>query len=285
VLQATSVHYHYPGAEDRPILTGIDLAVERGEWVAVMGPNGSGKSTLLQLLAGIRAPIDGRVRIDRADLSEIHSRSEIARLVGIVFQDPEAQLVSTTVEREIAFGLEHTGVPRTDMKHRINTTMQQFDLISLKHRPPQSLSGGQKQRLALASVLAMKPAVLLLDEPTALLDAGVGEALLTMLESFRADGSVAMLMVTARPEEALRADRIAVLKEGRFAAVETPRLLFSQENRCSELGIARPPAARMSSSIERRGVRIPGSPMTAGEFALAWADASSGFPPGGEPRE
>ena len=119
MLQATSVHFHYPGYEASPVLSGVDVSVRPGEWVAVMGANGSGKSTLLKVLAGILPASAGRVEIDKTDLRELGSRSEIARRIGIVFQDPDTQLVSTSVERELAFGMEQLGVPRGDMEDRI----------------------------------------------------------------------------------------------------------------------------------------------------------------------
>ncbi|MCK4547574.1 MAG: ATP-binding cassette domain-containing protein [Candidatus Eisenbacteria sp.] len=285
MLQATSLDYRYSAAEEQTALSGIDFAANAGQWVAVMGANGSGKSTLLQLLAGIRVPSRGRVLIDGVDMRDLACRREIARHVGIVFQDPATQLVSATVEREVAFGLEHMGMPAGEMRSRVKQLLEYFDITSVRNRPPQSLSGGQKQRVVLASVLAMEPGVLLLDEPTALLDSAAREKLMGILENFRAGGAMAIVMATAHPEEVLRADRVAVLSRGCLVADEAPRSLFSREQECEKWGLPRPPAARMASALGRRGRTLPDSPMTVAEFVSAWTAASADASPKEGPRE
>jgi energy-coupling factor transport system ATP-binding protein len=274
VLEAISVGFAYPGSPGLPALAGVDFSVGPGEWVALVGANGSGKSTLLKILAGILVPSEGSVRFDGADLRGLEPRSEIARRVGIVFQDPETQLVSPTVERELAFGMEQLGFPVEDMRTNVIEVMQRFAITHLKSRPPQSLSGGEKQRVTLASVLAMRPSVLLLDEPTALLDAAARRTLISILDGLRG-GSTAIVLVTASPEEALRADRVVVLSEGVRVADERPGVLYADGGRCERWGLARPPAACLAESLGERGIRLPPGIMNVSEFVDAW-DAYAG---------
>jgi len=270
VLAAISVHFHYPGSEAFPVLEGIDVTVRPGEWVAVMGASGSGKSTLLKVLAGILPPSAGRVEIDETDLRELDSKSEIARRVGIVFQDPETQLVSATVERELAFGMEQLCVPPDDMRNRIKQLAQQFDITSVMRRPPQGLSGGEKQRVTVASILAMEPQFLLLDEPTALLDARARGVLMAILERLRSAGSVSVVLATASPEEALLADRVVVLFQGKRVADECPKSLFSRAEDCRRWGVARPPPALLVEELKHRGMEVSPDVTTADEFVSEW---------------
>ncbi len=237
-----------------------------------MGANGSGKSTLLKILAGLILPSEGRVRIDGTDLRDLGSRQEIARRIGIVFQDPETQLVEATVERELAFGMEQIGLPRADMINQIKSLLQLFDLESVRRRPPQSLSGGEKQRVAVTSILAMGPRVLLLDEPTALLDARARETLGSALDRIRSEGRVSVVVVTASPEEALRADRVVVLGGARVVADRSPRALFSEAAECEHWGLIRPPAARLTAELARRGVSMRSDVVSADEFVSAWME-------------
>ncbi len=281
VLQAISVDFQYSNAEQSTALAGIDLSVGPGEWIAVMGENGSGKSTLLKILAGILRPTGGRVLMNGADLQALPSRSEVARRIGIVFQDPETQMVSPTVERELAFGMEQIALRPDHMRHKVNELSQAFDLESVRRRPPQSLSGGEKQRVSVASILAMGPSVLLLDEPTALLDAGARDTLMAMLERIRSVGSVSVVLVTAFPEEALRADRVVVLFKGRRVAEEEPRSLFLHAQDCERWGLARPPATLLTAELRDRGVEFPPNVMTADEFVSEWVGGDHGRRKGG----
>ena len=276
VLQAISVDFQYPDASEPAALAGIDFSVGPGEWIAVMGENGSGKSTLLKILAGILRPTGGRVLVDGVDLEALSPRSEVARRVGIVFQDPETQMVSPTVESELAFGMEQIALPREQMIQRISELIQLFDLENVRFRPPQSLSGGEKQRVSVASILAMGPSVLLLDEPTALLDAESRDTLMAKLERVRSQGSVSIVLVTAVPEEALRADRVVVLFKGRRVAEEEARSLFLRAEDCERWGLARPPAALLARALRNRGVPLPPGILTADEFLKEWAGRARG---------
>lgn len=253
-----------------------------GKSVAIMGANGSGKSTLLKVLSGILVPSEGRVLIGGTEVQSFGSRAAVASRVGIVFQDPHTQLVSPTVEREMAFGMEQLGVPRDVMRARVEDYLDRFDLAALRRRPPQSLSGGEKQRVALASVLAMRPAYLLLDEPTALLDAGARRSLLSIIDRFRCDHGIGIVQVTASPEEALCADRLLAMSEGRVVAEDGPRALFGASEYCERWGIPRPRAAVMASAVRQRGLEIPGSVMTIDEFVGGWERAAREFPAHGE---
>jgi len=273
MLTAESVHFRYPGSRERLALAGITLSIRPGEWVALMGANGSGKSTLLKVLAGFLEPTEGRVRVDGSDLASLDSRADIAARIGIVFQDPGTQLFSATVERELVFGMEQLGVPRDRMRARVEEMLERFNLGALRRRAPQSLSGGEKQRVAVAAVLGMRPRILLLDEPTALLDARSRVVLLEMLAGLRREECVGVLQVTASPDEALQADRVVVLAEGRQVADQPPRGLFSSGDAVGGWGLRTPPAVALARSLRGRGIRIPGPPMTVDEFVLGWEDA------------
>jgi energy-coupling factor transport system ATP-binding protein len=269
VLSAVSLHYRYPGFA-RPVLSGIDLNVPPGEWVAVMGGNGSGKSTLLGVLAGMLRPASGSVSIDGRDLADVGSPSERACLVGRVFQDPETQMVAPSVERELAFGLEHSGMPAPEMRARVEEALEEFDLGRFRNRAPHTLSGGEKQRVALAAVLAMRPRVLLLDEPSALLDARARRGLAGMLAALRSRGDTAVVHATGSPEEALAADRLLVLGDGRVVESGRPAAILASPAACEPWRVRRPGAARLADRLADRGFRMDPVPVTLAGFVSAW---------------
>ncbi len=206
-----------------PVLSGINLAIPRGIHVAVMGPNGSGKSTLALLLKGLLFPSGGRILVDGVDaVAGEAGRTEVMRRVGLVFQNPENAIVATTVEREIAFGLENLGVPGAEMHRRVDDALRRFGLEELRYASPGRLSGGEKQRLALAGVMSMRPDYLVLDEPTSLLDPENGGHILDLVREAAADGGT-VIHITQFAAEALAADRLIVLDRGAVVLDGSPR--------------------------------------------------------------
>ncbi|MCA9731641.1 MAG: ATP-binding cassette domain-containing protein [Deferribacteres bacterium] len=236
--------YIAPDGSPLPILKDLSLKIEKGEFVTIMGANGSGKTTLMRLCNGLITPQSGIISIDEHKISA-NDHSEIMavrRRVGMVFQNPENQIVSTTVEREIAFGLENLGIPHEEMVARVENSLQQFDLQKYRHRSPAMLSGGEKQRLAVASVLVMDPAYLIFDEPTSLLDVQHRRALLQLMQSLHQDSSHVhtLINVTQFPQEALISTRLIVLHEGRIVLDAPPKEAFLQVDLLQKFGIVPP---------------------------------------------
>ena len=231
---ADNLTFAYPGQP--PILKNINLSISPGTYVTLMGPNGSGKSTLALLIKGILTPSSGSVTVDGLSSMNDLSHFEIMKRVGLVFQNPESTIVTTTVETELAFGLENLGVPRDEMNERVNETLQRFDLGQYRHTNPTNLSGGEKQRLALASVMIMKPSYLILDEPTALLDPQGQKSLLDSIQSAVRDGSTVM-HITQFSFEALISDRLIVLDESGVCFDGKPADVLSKTNEYRSCGI------------------------------------------------
>ncbi len=205
MIELSDIVLAYPGA--KPVLDGVSLTIPVGSHTALTGGNGAGKSTLALILKGLLAPLSGRVSIDGVAASDDAGRRELMRRVGLVFQNPEDTIVATTVERELAFGLENAGIPRDEMVRRVDVALRDFDLERYRHGNPSRLSGGEKQRLALAAVMVMRPSALILDEPTSLLDPWSRGHILDIIDSAAAGGA-AVLHITQYPREAARADRV-----------------------------------------------------------------------------
>ena len=244
--------YSYPGAAE-PALAGVTFEVPAGEYVGVVGPNGGGKSTLVRLLNGLLTADSGRVRV--AGLDPATEPFEVRRLVGVLFQNPDNGLVAPFVEDDVAFGLENLGAGRAEMRERVREAIASVGLAGYERREPHTLSGGEKQRVALAGLLAVGPEVLLLDEPTAMLDpAGREEVLGRVRELSR---SRTVLHVTHHLEELFDADRVLVLGEGRLAADTTPEDLFSDADLLRENRLVLPTVPRLAADLGLPFCRTP----------------------------
>lgn len=261
MIELHDVQLVYPGAE-RPALDGVSLTVSGGEFVAVLGPNGSGKSTLARLCNALLLPSAGWVRVDDMDTVEDALVWDIRSRVGFVQQNPENQIVGTVAEEDVAFGPENLGVPPEELRVRVDEALAAVGLTGLERREPHLLSEGQKQRLAIAGALALRPAYLVLDEPTAMLD-GVGRAdVLEALRGLRHRG-VGMVYVTHHLEDVLEADRVFVLAEGRVAFQGTPLELAADPDRAALLGVDIPPALILARTLRAGGVAVPEDAVTA----------------------
>ena len=249
-----------PLAADGPgpwVLDGLELQVRAGEWLAVMGASDAGKTTLCLLLAGL-APymtggrMEGRIVVAGQDTRD-HPPPALAGAVGLLFQEAEAQLFNPTVEAEVAWGLENLGLPVAEIRARVEEMLALFRLEPLRRRAPAELSGGEQKRLALASVLAMRPQILILDEPMGGLDPAGRSEVLAALSDLRQDHSTAIVMTESDPEAvAAFADRLLVLGEGQAALEGSPRDLFYQTERLAELGVAIPQMVRLADALNRR---------------------------------
>ncbi len=267
-VDAVSVAYPIPGGRVKA-LSEVSLEVRRGEWLSIIGHNGSGKSTLAKLFNGLVVPGRGEVTVDGLSTRDEEQRRRIRQIVGIVFQDPDNQIVATIVEEDVAFGPENLGLPRAEIARRVADAMKRLEIEDLRERAPHQLSGGQKQRVAIAGVLAMRPACLVLDESTAMLDPSGRAEVLQAADALHREG-VTIVAITHFMSEVSRADRVIVLAEGRIAMEATPRDLFAQPERLRELELDVPQVTEIAAQLRARGADVGLVPLTVTELADAF---------------
>lgn len=273
MLSAQQVHFQYDGdapqAVPHAVLRGIDLSVERGSFVALLGHNGCGKSTLAKHFNALLLPSGGRVLVDELDTAEEENTYPVRRMVGMVLQNPDNQLVSTIVEEDVAFGPENLGLPPEEIRRRVDEALHTVDMWEYRDHSPHKLSGGQKQRIAIAGVLAMHPDCILLDEPTAMLDPrGRQEVLDTVCRLNREQG-MTVVLITHYMEEAALADRVVVMDEGRVLLDGTPREVFAQADTLRAVGLDVPQPTALCTALRARGVDLPDGILTPEECAAA----------------
>lgn len=255
-VELKGLSYAYPGS-NRPVLKNIHATVCRGEFIAVIGPNGSGKSTLARLISGLLQPTGGKVIIDGLEAGDPAAGDAIRQRVGLVLQNPDNQLVAAAVEEDVAFGPENLNLPPDQVRRLVDNALDAVGLQHLRRRPPHLLSGGEKQRLAIAGLLALKPSVLVLDEPTSMLDPLGRQGVVRVLRSL-ADAGKAVVMITHHMDEAARADRIWVLDGGVLAADDSPGTIFARERRLlRSLGLGLTGMAELACGLADRGVALP----------------------------
>ncbi len=247
-------------------LEGISLSVGRGEFVAVLGANGSGKSTLAKHVNALLTPTSGTVRVLGLDTADPSNLTGIRTSTGLVMQDPDSQIVATVVADDVAFGPENLGLGREEIGRRIDSALAAVDLEGLAGASAEMLSGGQKQRLAIAGALAMEPEILVLDEPFAMLDPQGRDEAMSIIRQL-ADGGVTVILVTHSPEDAMAAERVVVLRQGRVAAGGTPAEVLADGAILAEMSLGQPFAMRMAGMLEDRGVKLGGIPTDIGELA------------------
>jgi energy-coupling factor transport system ATP-binding protein len=254
MIQVDHIYFRYHSEDNSPIniLDDVSLEIRAGERIAIMGRNGSGKTTFARCLNGLLLPSSGEVRVDDLTTSEANNLAKIRRHVGMVFQNPDNQIVSATVEREIAFGLENLGVSFEEMHEIVERMLFIFNLDKLRKQPPHQLSGGEKQRLALASVMAMQPKYLVLDEPTSLLDPKSRREVLEGISTLSQDteNPVATVLITQFPEEALYANRLIVFHQGKIIMDDTPDELFSRHKELEAYGLEVPVKFQIAEFIK-----------------------------------
>ncbi len=265
-----SVAYPVPGGGRVQALTDVSLEIRRSEWLTIIGHNGSGKSTLAKLLNGLVIPGRGTVTVDGLSTRDAEQRRRIRQTVGMVFQNPDNQIVATVVEEDVAFGPENLGLSRAEIGERVEDAMRRLEVTGLRGRAPHQLSGGQKQRVAIAGVLAMRPACLVLDESTAMLDPSGRAEVLDAAAALHRDG-VTIVAITHFMSEVARADRVIVLAEGRVALQAAPRELFAGPERLRELELDVPQVTDIADRLRRRGADLPLVPLTVAELADAYA--------------
>ena len=272
VIEFQNVHYTYPG-DDRESLRGIDLQIEKGSFVAILGHNGSGKSTLAKHCNAILVPDEGRVLIDGIDTADERRILEVRRRVGMVFQNPDNQIVANVVEDDVAFAPENLGVAPTEIRKRVNGALRLVDMYDYRMHAPHLLSGGQKQRVAIAGVIAMQPEIVVLDEPTAMLDPqGRKEVVDTAFTLCRAKG-MTVVFITHHMDECIDADRLLVMSEGRIIADGKPAEVFADLALMEREGLSVPETTRLLHDLRAAGLPLTGEALDvegcAGEIAAA----------------
>jgi ABC transporter./Cobalt ATP-binding cassette C terminal. len=254
IIVFDGVYYRYE--EGGPYaLRNVSFSVEQGEWLAIVGHNGSGKSTIAKLMNGILFPEKGSVKIKGYLLSE-ETIWTIRDIVGMVFQNPDNQFVGTTVQDDVAFGLENHGISRDEMIRRVHDSLQKVKMDSYLNHEPHALSGGQKQRVAIASVLALRPEVIILDEATSMLDPRGRFEVMETIRELKNEKNLTIISITHDLEEAQRADRIIVMNAGEVYAAGKPREIFSLDEQLISLGLDIPFAKKLVKGLRKRGLPI-----------------------------
>ncbi|MFJ5563299.1 energy-coupling factor ABC transporter ATP-binding protein [Lysinibacillus xylanilyticus] len=267
ILSLNNVTFSYTPEEkeSRNAVENVSFAVQEGEWIAIVGHNGSGKSTIAKLMNGLLYPQQGDVRILREPLSEDNlweSRSQI----GMVFQNPDNQFVGATVQDDVAFALENNGVPFEEMVERVHAALEQVKMNNFLDHEPHHLSGGQKQRVAIAGALAMKPKLLILDEATSMLDPQGRAEVLQTVQTLRAETGLTVISITHDLEEAMLADRVLFMNDGKKFAEGTPAEIFAFGDKLVEFGLDLPFAMKLSKLLQKEGVPLMGQHMTEEEL-------------------
>jgi energy-coupling factor transport system ATP-binding protein len=256
-IAGLTYHYQFEGEEKFKALDDLYLQIPEGEYLALIGPNGSGKSTLARHLNALLLPSEGRVMVEGLSTSEEDNRYEIRKLVGMVFQNPDNQIVATTVEEDVAFGLENLAIPPEIIRRRVADALEMVGLANLAHHAPHLLSGGQKQRLAIAGVFAMQPRCLVLDEPTAMLDPRGRREVLETLKRLNHNEKITVVHITHFMEETLEADRIVIMDKGRVVHEGQPSDIFSGAIELEDLGLEIPSIPRVVQILRQGGLNVP----------------------------
>ena len=274
IISFENVHYTYPG-DDMESLCGIDLAIEKGQFTAVLGHNGSGKSTLAKHMNAILVPDEGRVLINGIDTADEERVLDVRRCVGMVFQNPDNQIVANVVEDDVAFAPENLGVPPQEIRRRVDAALTQVGMYELREHAPHLLSGGQKQRVAIAGVIAMEPEIIVLDEPTAMLDPqGRQEVISTVTRLCREKG-MTVVLITHHMDECIGADRLIVMSNGRIIADGTPGAVFSDVALMEREGLSVPETVRLMYELNSQGFALPLDALSPDECAKRIAESLS----------
>ena len=275
IIETKDLTFSYPadeGAEPALVLKGVDLTIERGSFVVVLGHNGSGKSTLAKTFNGILLPCGGRVYVAGMDTQDENQLLAIRSTVGMVFQNPDNQIVANVVEEDVAFAPENLGVPPEEIRRRVDDALKTVGMYEYREHAPHLLSGGQKQRVAIAGVLAMAPRCIVLDEPTAMLDpTGRAEVMRTIKTLNRTSG-VTVVLITHHMDEAAQADRLVVMAKGRVVADGAPKEVFQRVEELKAVGLTVPETTELLWQLRQAGVDVPLDALSDEECAQALYD-------------
>ena len=267
--------YSYPGVDDTPgvaVFEDMNLTVEEGTFVAVLGGNGCGKSTLAKHFNSILLPCGGKVYVCGIDTSDEDRLMSVRRNVGMVFQNPDNQIVANVVEEDVAFGPENLGISSPVIRQRVDRALKQVGMYEFREHAPHLLSGGQKQRIAIAGVIAMEPKCIVLDEPTAMLDPKGRREVMETITALNRDKGITVILITHHMDEAAMAQRVVVLHDGKVAADGTPREVFSQVELLHSIRLAAPETVELCHELNQNGFSLPLDRLTAEECAQSLYD-------------
>lgn len=260
IIKAEHLAYTYPGVDDTPgvaVFEDLNLTVEDGSFVAILGSNGCGKSTLAKHFNAILLPSGGKMWVCGMDSADEQKLIWIRRNVGMVFQNPDNQIVANVVEEDVAFGPENLGVSSAEIRHRVDQALDQVGMREYAQHAPHLLSGGQKQRIAIAGIIAMEPKCIVLDEPTAMLDPRGRSEVMQTIEKLNREKGITVVLITHHMDEAARAQRVVVLHQGKIAADGTPKAVFAQVELLHKIGLAAPETVELCWKLNQLGFRLP----------------------------
>ncbi|MEH7500926.1 energy-coupling factor ABC transporter ATP-binding protein [Neobacillus drentensis] len=254
LVSLKEVSFQYD-SQERYALNNVSFDIFEGEWLAIVGHNGSGKSTMAKLLNGLQFPQAGQITVCGIKLDE-ESIWDIRKKLGMVFQNPDNQFVGTTVQDDVAFGLENNGIPRDEMVQRVEDSLKKVKMDKFLYQEPHHLSGGQKQRVAIAGVLALRPSIIILDEATSMLDPRGREEVLETVRLLKEEKSLTVISITHDLEEAAKADRVIVMNKGEVFREGTPEEIFSMDEQLVQLGLDIPFSVKMSKAFRSHGIDL-----------------------------
>ena len=263
MIKAENVHFSYG---DKEILKGVSLDIKEGEFISILGHNGSGKSTFAKLINGILTTKVGKITVDGLDVSNEDNLFDIRKLVGMVFQNPDNQIVSAIVEEDVAFAPENLGVEPTEIRKRVDESLKAVNMYDYRLHAPSQLSGGQKQRVAIAGIIAMRPKYIVLDEPTAMLDPSGRVEVLQTIKKLKEDFGITIILITHYMEEAVQSDRVVVIDDGKILLDGTPKDVFSYYDILKKVGLDVPQVTEVAYQLNSLGIDIKSNVLTEDEL-------------------
>lgn len=260
IISVENLAYTYPGFDDQPgvvVFEDMNLKIQKGTFVAILGTNGCGKSTLAKHFNSILLPTGGKVYVCGIDTSNEERIMQVRRNVGMVFQNPDNQIVANVVEEDVAFGPENLGISSPEIRHRVNKALKQVGMYDYREHAPHLLSGGQKQRVAIAGIIAMEPKCIVLDEPTAMLDPRGRREVIETIGRLNKEKGITVVLITHHMDEAAKADRVVVLHKGKVSADGKPEEVFSQVELLHSIGLAAPESVELCWELNKEGFDLP----------------------------
>lgn len=269
MIQCDNLTYKYVNSEDKLekyAINGVNLEVKKGEFLVILGHNGSGKSTMAKHMNALLLPSGGKVYVDGIDSSDLSKTWEIRSRAGMVFQNPDNQIVATIVEEDVAFGPENLGVSPEEIRNRVDESLKKVGMYEYRRHAPHLLSGGQKQRVAIAGILAMRPKCIILDEPTAMLDPSGRKEVIRTIKDVNKEYGITIILITHYMEEAVEADRIVVMDEGKVKLEGTPKEVFSNVSLMKKIGLDVPQVTELAYELRNCGIDIKNDILTINEM-------------------